>query len=197
MKNMWLLVSVILAGVALWLQKKPTPEAPTAERPLARHLGEAPTGALAETPTPAPARAPAGQTFMLPGPQSNIPIETGPLPEPQPPEGAHRYMVSVYGQTNFKPCMTTMTGVPRWTTWRIVFSPPGGGWLTVYVGNYYYKAVNIYYVDPNQVPPVKFVDYLVNVTALVSFVGKIDMGAWHSVRLKPGVNRVDIKFPQK
>ena len=26
---------------------------------------------------------------------------------------------------------------------------------------------------------------------------KIDMGGWYSVRLKPGVNRVDIKFPQE
>ena len=136
-------------------------------------------------------------TIMLPGPQPTIPIETGPLPEPQPPAGAHPLMISVYGQTNFKPCMTTMTGVPRWTTWRIVFSPPGGGWLTVYVGNYYYEAVNIYYIDPHQVPPVEFVDYLVNVTAVESSVGEIDMGGWYSVRLKPGANRIDIKFPQE
>ena len=58
MKNMWLLVSVVLAGVALWFWRKFTPRAamagaPTAA-PLARHLGEAPTGALAETPRLAP-----------------------------------------------------------------------------------------------------------------------------------------------
>ena len=32
MKNMWLLVLIILAGIALWLQRKPTSEVPT--RPL-------------------------------------------------------------------------------------------------------------------------------------------------------------------
>ena len=57
MKNMWLLVSVVLAGVALWFWRKFTPRAamagaPTAA-PLARPLG-APTGTLAETPRLAP-----------------------------------------------------------------------------------------------------------------------------------------------
>ena len=64
MKNMWLLVSVALAGVALWLWKKPTPGAPTAERPLAA----APTRPLAETPKPAPTVAPTGALAETPKP---------------------------------------------------------------------------------------------------------------------------------
>ena len=46
MKNMWLLVSVILAGMALWLWRKFTPRAPVAAlaevptEPLERHLAE-------------------------------------------------------------------------------------------------------------------------------------------------------------
>ena len=45
MKNMWLLVSVVLAGIALWLWKKFTPRAA---------MAGAPTGTLAETPRLAP-----------------------------------------------------------------------------------------------------------------------------------------------